>query len=110
MKDKKKVILVNGDISKWYEQVIFIVKEKRENKIPENLVLEAERIINEHISQKYNNKLEDNIQQTDIKYKKSNLKGKQKSKKNIKFYNNILNISIFFTFALICYLLYQIYI
>lgn len=112
MNDKKKVILINGDTSKWYEQVIFIVKEEKEDKVPKNLVLEAEKIINEYVSKKYN-KIEENKIDKNVNSQKSickNNKNNKRSKKNTKIYNNILNVSIFCTVMIICYLLYQIYI
>lgn len=100
MNDKKKVILINGNNSKWYEQVIFIVKDQKTNNIPKNLVLEAEKIINEYMDKKYNTNC--------IQAVKNNTENKNKNK--IKFYNNLLNISIFLTIIFICFLLYQIYI
>ena len=109
MNDKKKVILINGNNSNWYEQVIFIVKEKNENIMPKNLVLEAEKIITDYISKKYNTTSTNNINNNNrqnIAYKQN----KPKNKEKIKLYNNILNVSIFCTIAFICFLLYQIYI
>lgn len=56
--DKKKVITISGDSSKWYDKVIFVVKNDKikENSIYENnlyknidFVLEAERIVSQHI-------------------------------------------------------------
>ncbi len=114
MNEKKKVILINGNKSNWYDQVIFIVKESNQNNIPKNLVLEAEKIINEYMAKKYSAKNISppenitNINKIDIPKQKSNTN--KKNKKNLALYNNILNISIFFTIAFICYLLYQIYI
>nr|WP_317358683.1 hypothetical protein [uncultured Tyzzerella sp.] len=105
MDKKKKVILINGDKSNWYEQVIFIIKDNKENNVPKNLVLEAEKIINEYMSKKYNSTNIDKIPPNNIK-KTYNVK----NKKSLKFYNNILNVSIICTIAFICYLLYQIYI
>ena len=114
MYEKKKVILINGNKYNWYDQVIFIVKESNQNNIPKNLVLEAEKIINEYMAKKYSVKnisppeSISNINKIDAPKQKSNIK--KKTKKNLAFYNNILNISIFFTIVFICYLLYQIYI
>lgn len=112
MKDKKKVILINGNSSNWYEQVIFIVKEQNQQIIPKNLAKEAEKIINEYMAKKYNstnvtkNKTV-NKQQEIIKQPKQN---NVINTKKIKFYNNILNVSIVCTLVFICYLLYQIWI
>lgn len=102
MNDKKKVILINGKNSNWYEQVIFIIKESKEKNVPKNLVLEAEKIINEHMEKKYN---KSNIYNYNVKSA-----NKQKNNKKLIIYNNILNLSIFFTIIFICFLLYQIYI
>ncbi len=44
-----RVILIEGDSSNWYEQAIFIVKASLpKNKMPVDLVAEAEKIINGH--------------------------------------------------------------
>lgn len=109
MGEKKKIILINGDNSNWYEQIIFIVKDDRQDSIPKNLVLEAEKIINDYMAKKYSNmsidtkrKINDNMIRRNEKIRKT--------RKNIDFYHNILNISIFFTVIFICYLLYQIYV
>lgn len=115
MNEKKKVILINGNKSNWYDQVIFIVKETNQENIPKNLVLEAEKIIGDYIAKKYNNT---NVNNTNINKPIPNPNTKQgikpnikaKNKKNLKIYNNILNISIICTITFICFLLYQIYI
>lgn len=112
MNEKKKVILINGNKSNWYDQVIFIVKENNQENIPRNLVLEAEKIINDYMSKKYNststttniNHIQKPITSTKQPTPKHN------NKKKLKFYNNILNVSIFCTIVFICFLLYQIYI
>ncbi|WP_250277798.1 hypothetical protein [[Clostridium] colinum] len=114
MNEKKKVILISGNKSNWYDQVIFIVKENKQENIPKNLVLEAEKIINEYISKKYNKtntQIYDKINTIpDKKTITKNISKNKPNNKSIKFYNNILNVSIFFTIAFICYLIYQIYI
>lgn len=109
----KKVILVNGNGSKWYEQAIFIVN-KNEANVPKNIVFEAEKIINEYlnknypdkkypnnISNVYNNKLKNNV--SSIKA----LEKKQPKKANRKV-NMYLNLFIFFTISIIICLLYLI--
>ena len=51
MLNNERVILIKGDNSKWYEQAIFIVKKTtEENKMPVNLVFEAEKIINNYMT------------------------------------------------------------
>ncbi len=43
----ERIILIKGDSSKWYEQAIFIIKKNIPgNKVPVDLVFEAEKIIN----------------------------------------------------------------
>ena len=54
-KSNKKVICINGDDSKLYDQVIFIMKDginnvNDNNKKPIDFVFEAEKIINAHIN------------------------------------------------------------
>ncbi len=45
-----RVILIKGDNSKWYEQAIFIVRRNvPQNKLPVDLVAEAEKIVNSYI-------------------------------------------------------------
>ncbi len=47
---KKKVITVNGDSSKWYDKVIFVVKkDKEKNYNNVDFVLEAENIISDYM-------------------------------------------------------------
>lgn len=44
--DNKRVILITGDNSKWYEQAIFIVRKSSEQSMPSiDFVKEAEKII-----------------------------------------------------------------
>ncbi len=45
---KKKVITVNGDSSKWYDKVIFVVKKEHGYK-DVDFVLEAEHIISDYM-------------------------------------------------------------
>ena len=53
MTEQNKVVLINGDNSKFFEQAIFIVKKNiPENKIPVDFVAEAERIISLHLARK----------------------------------------------------------
>ncbi|MCL2171685.1 MAG: hypothetical protein FWB71_05970, partial [Defluviitaleaceae bacterium] len=46
-KDNRRVILVKGDESKWYEQAIFILRPGRDGAAgaPLDFVKEAERIV-----------------------------------------------------------------
>ena len=53
MTEQNKVVLINGDNSKFFDQAIFIVKKNvPENKIPVDFVAEAEKIISMHLSKK----------------------------------------------------------
>ena len=53
MTEQNKVVLINGDNSKFFDQAIFIVKKNiPENKIPVDFVSEAEKIISLHLAKK----------------------------------------------------------
>ena len=53
MTEQNKVVLINGDNSKFFDQAIFIVKKNiPENKMPVDFVAEAERIISMHLTKK----------------------------------------------------------
>ena len=53
MTEQNKVVLVNGDNSKFFDQAIFIVKKNiPDNKIPVDFVAEAEKIIGLHLAKK----------------------------------------------------------
>lgn len=109
MNKEKDVILICGNKSKWYEQAIFIVDKNKV--LPKNIVLEAEKIINEYVNKKYNQKLtvysKDNYNNYDndnINYSKIQPK---KVKTNSKI-NSFLNLTIFCTFGIILCLGYLI--
>ncbi len=47
---KKKVITVNGDSTKWYDKVIFVVKKEQEKSYTDvDFVMEAENIISDYM-------------------------------------------------------------
>ena len=53
MTEQNKVVLINGDNSKFFDQAIFIVKKNiPENKVPVDFVAEAERIISMYLAKK----------------------------------------------------------
>lgn len=109
MDNKKKVILINGDSSKWYEQVIFIVNEQEKN-IPKNIVFEAEKIINEYINKKYNKSIKNaNMNTKEIKSFENTNINKKINKKHNKKINNYLNFIIFLTICIIFCLAYLIW-
>lgn len=45
----KKQITIDGENSDWYEKAIFILKDKEEHLIPNNLFLYAEHIVENHL-------------------------------------------------------------
>lgn len=48
--ENKRVILITGDASRWYEQAIFIVKKNiSQRSLPSDLVKEAEGIIESYM-------------------------------------------------------------
>ncbi|MBR1736292.1 MAG: hypothetical protein IJ736_04660 [Firmicutes bacterium] len=51
--NNKKVIMVDGNGSKWFEKAIFIVGEGRS--VPNDILTEAEMIINNYFQKKYKN-------------------------------------------------------
>lgn len=106
--NNKKVILINGNGSKWYEQAIFIVNDT-EHKVPKNIVFEAEKIINEYLNKKYPSNVS-NVYNNST-YHSSSLKTlkKSKTKKSNKNLNKYLNISIFCTISIIFCLAYLIW-
>lgn len=98
MEDKKKVILVKGDNSKWFEQAIFIINPNTTpGNMPVDLVKEAEKIINSYLIKKNSYSYKNYPPKTSIMEKKI------KSNKNI---NSILNISIVLCCILIGLILY----
>jgi len=49
----KRVILINGDGKKWFDQAIFIVRKGiPDSGIPTNIIYEAERIVNSFMDSK----------------------------------------------------------
>lgn len=123
-KNDKKVILVSGGGSNWYEQAIFIVKDKN-SRLPIDIVKEAENIIKKYIA---DNKLNDiyksnKLPRPDIKDNvKNNLdKAKSFNKEKNKAYksknvsktasqtNFILNTAIVLCMVLICCLMYLVF-
>lgn len=45
----KKQITIDGENSDWYEKAVFILKDKEEPSIPDNLFLYAEYIVENHL-------------------------------------------------------------
>jgi hypothetical protein len=93
MDNKKHAIIIRGDKSKWYEEMIVVLR-CAENKIPPNVVNEAENIIKEYMKNKKGKSII------------TNKKMPTRSRRDI---NLILNIVIFslcvFVFCLICYII-----
>ena len=108
MDNKKKVILVNGNGSKWYEQAIFIIN-KHDANIPQNIVFEAEKIINEYINKKYPSNTNIYNNSKALIYNEAKTKPKNLSKNKNKKLNNYLNLTIFCTLCIIICLAYLIF-
>lgn len=113
-KNNKKVILISGGGSNWYEQAIFIIKDKGP-RLPVDMVKEAENIIKRYIADnklkeaykpfKPNNGFENKVGSLN---KPQNNKIKQ-VKKATKQTNFILNMAIVLCMALICCLIYLVF-
>ena len=103
MDEKKKVILIKGNNSKWFEQAIFILKDPGEQKnVPKNFVEEAEKIINGYMMRKYyaNNNLSSVYSKTEPKMKTSVKKKRNKRR------DRFLNISLILCCIFIGLILY----
>ncbi len=46
----ERVILIKGDKNKWYDQIIFILKNRPSTKPPVDLVKEAEKIVGNYLN------------------------------------------------------------
>jgi len=93
MDPKKKVILIKGDNSRWFEQAIFILKDDEPKNIPKNFVAEAEKIINNYMAKKYSSGI--NLSSAYSKTAKTEPKRKTETRQNkSKKYDRLLNISI----------------
>jgi len=85
LEDKKQVIMIRGDNSEFYEQVIFILRPQKIKKLQEiDFVSEAQKIINNYMAQKYNNTTTPQV----------NEKVKVQSSKKNREIDKILNICI----------------
>lgn len=111
MSEDKRVILVKGDQSKWYDQAIFIVGPNSNIPIPLDLVKEAEEIIRTHIQSKKNTYTKNNniskkiepVRQQNIKKYKN-----VRKKNDYKFLNTMINFSLISCMLLIGIVMYSI--
>lgn len=104
MANNKKVILVSGKGSNWYEQAIFIINEDCK-KMPMDMVKEAENIIKKYIELDINKKNE-----SFTAYKKNMPMKKTKAKRNNnEKVNTILNIAITLCLVMVCFLIYLVF-
>lgn len=106
MEEKKKVILIKGDNSKWYEEAIFIMRTDIPSKsIPIDFVLEAEKIINNYMQKclSSQNKTLSLIKPQNKMISKEHTTVKREDKK----LNNILNICIVLCCILLSVILYS---
>ena len=109
MNEDKKIILIKGGKSGWFEQAIFILKDKGQRKnMPKNFVEEAEKIINNYMIKKYSNgtKLNSAYSQTKPKHSRQEIKTDAKKRGKRKKYDKILNISVILCCVLIGLILY----
>lgn len=96
MNGKKRVILISGDKTKWYEQAIFIVKPGADKgDIPTDFVAEAEKIINEY------------LKKNDTKLGCPAQKQKRPHAKHDNGLDFILNGAMFLSCLLLCIILYR---
>jgi len=91
MEKKERVILIQGDDSKWYEQAIFIVNQNIKE-IPADFVAEAEKIIQNYISKNDNHKVDIPSANIGIAYASMPTYATKSSKiiKHTKFFKNKL--------------------
>ena len=110
MNEDQKIILIKGGKSGWFEQAIFILKDKGQRKnMPKNFVEEAEKIINNYMAKKYSNVSKLNPvysqaqsvnQQKEVKFNADKRRAKRKK------YDKVLNISVILCCILIGLILY----
>lgn len=104
MANNKKVILISGKNSNWYEQAIFIINEDC-RKMPVDMVKEAEKIIKKYIEQGDNKKLD-----SFSAYKKNMPEKKMKIQKNKSTsVESIINIALGLCGIMICFLIYLVF-
>ncbi len=94
MDDKKKIILIKGGKSRWFEQAIFILKDKEKAKnMPKNFVEEAEKIINNYMIRNYSSECNVIESYTNAKNVGNSIHSKAKKKKFDKFLNVLIILS-----------------
>ncbi len=104
MNPNKKVILINGQASNCYEQVIFIMKNDiAKNQVPVDLVMEAEKIINGYIEK---NIIATSPYQVATK-KPQQTKTASKSRNDV--FDYILNMCMFLCCALLAVTIYSLF-
>lgn len=110
MEENKKIILIKGDNSNWYEQAIFIMRTDIAPKnVPVDFVLEAEKIINNYMQKQLKSiskpeKKAISAQCETIKNENKSIDCILKGNKNI---NYILNICIVLCCILLAVILYS---
>lgn len=82
MMGDRRVILIKGDCTKWYDEVIFIVKSNAS--VPQSPAAEAERIIRNYMASKY-------ARGTSVKNLMDKSSAKKEYKKNVKKNNVYIN-------------------
>ena len=96
--DNKRVILITGDQSKWYEQAIFIVKKNAMNNYNAlDIIAEAEMIMRNYVLENNAAEKDENLTQSN---KKPPVKGKNKSQSQHRTaFKKIINIALTITVA-----------
>ena len=103
MDEKKKIILIKGGKSRWFEQAIFILKDKEKvTNMPKNFVEEAEKIINNYMIRNYSP--ESSVTSVYTKAQKAGQALPKRAKK--KKYDKLLNVSIILCCIFIGLILY----
>ncbi len=103
MSNNKKVILISGRDSGWYEQAIFIINENCK-KMPMDMVKEAEKIIKRYIDSRCDKKHD-----FSYSYKKNTAEKRVGSKKKSCTMNSILNAVLILCAVMICFLIYLVF-
>ena len=111
----KKQITINGEKSDWFEKATFVLKEENEKKIPKNLFIYAEHLVENYLKRhsgiSYSQTEAYKKQMNYIKPKDQALKQKheEKKKETAIFIDMVLLISLFAAFVCIGLLVSEIW-
>lgn len=104
---RKKVILVTGKGSSWYEQAIFIVNEGCSS-LPADMVKEAENIIKRYIASGGGKEEPFSAYKKNMPENNAKLK-KEKTKTNSLSVNHIINFALIMCMVLVGFLIYMVF-